>query len=52
MATSSITKQFVLQDDEAAKRLLKVLNEETKRKTEKRHTFEQGEAKLKQLRLR
>ena len=52
MPTSPITKEFVLKDDEAAKRLLKVLTEEPTRKVEDKHAYEKGKEKLKQLRWR
>ena len=48
MATSSITKEFVLKDDKACDRLIKVINEQSKRKKPDKSIdkYEEGKRKL------
>lgn len=47
MATSSITKTFIIKDDEACERLIKALNEPTPKKIETNY-YEEGKKKLAQ----
>lgn len=46
MATSSITKSFVVKDDKACDNLIKALNTPTPRKVVKTNYYEEGKEKL------
>ena len=49
MATSSITKEFVIRDDKACDRLIKVLSQPSKRKKPNSpNRYEEGKKKLAQ----
>ena len=51
MATSSITKQFVIRSNEAAKKLIALKPENESKKQTKDDSFEKGKELLKSLRL-
>ena len=48
MATSSITKSFVIKDDKAREKLIKALNDRTPKKTVETNYYEDGKKKLAQ----
>jgi hypothetical protein len=50
MATSSITKKFVIKDDKACDKLIKVINEPSKRKEpiKSSNKYDEGKKKLAQ----
>ena len=48
MATSSITKSFVIKDDKACDKLIKALNDTTPKKVVKTNYYEEGKKKLTQ----
>ena len=49
MATESITKQFVIKDDEACKRLIEALKNPSQKKVIKTNNYEKGKEKLAQF---
>lgn len=48
MATSSITKSFVVKDDKACEKLVKALNDPTPKKVVNTNHYEEGKKKLAQ----
>ena len=48
MATSSITKSFVIKDDRACDKLIRALNDTTTQKVVKTNYYEEGKKKLAQ----
>ena len=52
MATKSITKEFVIRSNEAAKRLADLKPEDPKKKQVEDDSYEKGKELLKSLRLR
>ena len=46
MATSSITRAFIIHDDAACDRLIKALNEPVQKKEISRNYYEEGKKKL------
>lgn len=48
MATSSITKSFVIKDDRACDKLIKALSDTTPKKVVKTNHYEEGKKKLAQ----
>ena len=51
MPTSSITKEFVIRSDEAAKRLLELKSQEKEENQNEDDSYERGKELLKSLRL-
>jgi len=48
MATSSITKSFVIKDDRTCEKLIKAMNESTPKKEISTNYYEEGKKKLAQ----
>ena len=51
MATKSITREFVIRDDEAARRLLELKPEPSSKKQKKDDSYDKGKELVKNLRL-
>ena len=49
MATESITKQFIIKDDEACKKLIDALKNPSQKKVIKTNNYEKGKEKLAQF---
>lgn len=47
MATSSITKTFIIKDDKTCEKLIKAMNEPRTTKVIKTNSYEEGKEKLK-----